>query len=319
MSCFKNILVGVDLGGGQVMDPSELDPVVRATVRQGVWLAWLNRARLQFFAALDTTPETLRHLDEEDRKQVAWTVEARANRMLQDLVHEAQPEGVEARALLAAGEPWLEITRQVLREGHDLVVVGTHELSELGRRFLGNTALKLMRRCPCPVWVARAGHSARPQRTLIAAALHPAGSTALRLGLALGAAAAQPIHVLHVLEYPVDRLRSAGLADSKTVEYHRRVRQDAEQALREQLRQAGHVEPGAAVEVHVVEGDGLPDLAIQHFIRDHAIDLLVTGTIGRHGLPGVLIGNTAERLLPEVPCSVLAVKPPGFRSPVTLT
>ena len=32
----------------------------------------------------------------------------------------------------------------------------------------------------------------------------------------------------------------------------------------------------------------------------------------------IAMGHTAERLLPEVHCSVLAVKPPDFRSPVTL-
>jgi universal stress protein E len=47
-------------------------------------------------------------------------------------------------------------------------------------------------------------------------------------------------------------------------------------------------------------------------------DLLVMGTISRAGLAGVLIGSTAERLLDRVDCSILAVKPEDFVSPVTL-
>jgi universal stress protein E len=35
-------------------------------------------------------------------------------------------------------------------------------------------------------------------------------------------------------------------------------------------------------------------------------------------MAGVMIGNTAERLLPEISCSLLAVKPKGFVSPVRL-
>ena len=41
------------------------------------------------------------------------------------------------------------------------------------------------------------------------------------------------------------------------------------------------------------------------------------GTIARTGLPGVLIGNTAEKVLDDVHCSVVAVKPPGFVSPLS--
>jgi hypothetical protein len=40
------------------------------------------------------------------------------------------------------------------------------------------------------------------------------------------------------------------------------------------------------------------------------------GTIGRSGVPGLLIGNTAERMLSAVDCSILALKPEGFVSPV---
>jgi len=42
------------------------------------------------------------------------------------------------------------------------------------------------------------------------------------------------------------------------------------------------------------------------------------GTVGRTGIPGLIMGNTAESILNNIGCSVLAVKPPGFVSPVTL-
>jgi nucleotide-binding universal stress UspA family protein len=40
------------------------------------------------------------------------------------------------------------------------------------------------------------------------------------------------------------------------------------------------------------------------------------GTVCRTGIPGLIIGNTAERVLDVVDCSVLTVKPEGFVSPV---
>jgi nucleotide-binding universal stress UspA family protein len=42
------------------------------------------------------------------------------------------------------------------------------------------------------------------------------------------------------------------------------------------------------------------------------------GTVCRTGVTGFLIGNTAEKVLNNVDCSVLTVKPEGFVTPVTL-
>ncbi|MDX2428746.1 MAG: universal stress protein [Xanthomonadales bacterium] len=47
-------------------------------------------------------------------------------------------------------------------------------------------------------------------------------------------------------------------------------------------------------------------------------DLIVMGTVARTGVPGFIIGNTAEAILGQIECSVLALKPPGFVTPVTV-
>jgi len=39
--------------------------------------------------------------------------------------------------------------------------------------------------------------------------------------------------------------------------------------------------------------------------------------VGRNGIEGLLLGNTADKLLNHCDCSVLAVKPDGFVSPIT--
>ena len=64
--------------------------------------------------------------------------------------------------------------------------------------------------------------------------------------------------------------------------------------------------------------DGPPDRAVMQVIEDHDIDLLIMGTIGRSNTPGILLGNTTERLLTQLPCSVLAIKPSGFQCPIKL-
>ena len=42
------------------------------------------------------------------------------------------------------------------------------------------------------------------------------------------------------------------------------------------------------------------------------------GTLSRGGVAGLLIGNTAERVVNRVDCSLLTIKPEDFISPVTL-
>jgi nucleotide-binding universal stress UspA family protein len=40
------------------------------------------------------------------------------------------------------------------------------------------------------------------------------------------------------------------------------------------------------------------------------------GTVGRSGVKGMLLGNTAEKVLDTCDCSMLTVKPDGFVSPI---
>jgi len=58
--------------------------------------------------------------------------------------------------------------------------------------------------------------------------------------------------------------------------------------------------------------------AIVSLAKNKNIDLLVMGTVCRTGVAGLIIGNTAEKVLNKVDCSVLTVKPEGFVTPVTL-
>ncbi len=48
---------------------------------------------------------------------------------------------------------------------------------------------------------------------------------------------------------------------------------------------------------------------IVQYAHEHAIDLIVIGTHGRTGLPHVLLGSVAERVVQHAGCSVLTVRP----------
>lgn len=52
---------------------------------------------------------------------------------------------------------------------------------------------------------------------------------------------------------------------------------------------------------------------IIRYAKEHEIDLIVIATHGRTGLPHLLIGSTAERVVRMAPCPVLTVRPEGHQ------
>jgi len=46
--------------------------------------------------------------------------------------------------------------------------------------------------------------------------------------------------------------------------------------------------------------------------------LVIMGTVCRTGIPGLIVGNTAEFVMNKLDCSILAIKPQKFVSNVTL-
>jgi len=72
----------------------------------------------------------------------------------------------------------------------------------------------------------------------------------------------------------------------------------------------------ANVHVHLPEGP--PEAVLPEIVESEHEDLLVMGTIARTGVAGLVIGNTAEKILSRINCSVLAIKPDDYVSPVTI-
>ena len=67
---------------------------------------------------------------------------------------------------------------------------------------------------------------------------------------------------------------------------------------------------------HIHHMKGRPEDVIPEFTLQRDTNLLVMGTVARTGIPGFLIGNTAENILEKTACSLLALKPEGYVSPV---
>ncbi|HVX12200.1 MAG TPA: universal stress protein [Pirellulales bacterium] len=317
MSQFRNVLVGIDLLQARDAGSTSFSPPVEEAIKHGLWLAERASASVTFFASVEVPEDDLYSLT--DEQGVAGQIRQLGRRALDDLVQRAKDRGLVADAKLVAGEGWVEIIREVLHGGHDLVVVGTRNVGAIQRFLFGSTAMRLLHNCPCPVWVTRPEPRPLPTNILAASDFSEVSDEALRLSLRIGELSGAKVNLVHAVDLPLDRLWSTGLLDTSTQMYHDRVKADARQRLTEQLHRVAGESGPSNVELHVVEGLSIADTAILDFVQHHHVDLLVMGTMARSGIPGVFIGNTAERLVTHLCCSLLAVKPAHFVSPLAGT
>jgi universal stress protein E len=307
MRRFGKILVGVELVNGNDDSAGELTAPSQAAFEQAVWLARANESELIVFSAIDVPPQLEGYFG--DRMgDLSRKIEKDVDAALVSLVERAAAECVSAVAQRAFGKPSVEIIRRVERDGIDLVVVGTRDLSRAGRFLFGSTGLKLLHRCPCAVWVTKDSEIHEATNVLVANDLSELSLDALQLAVNLGQLVDTKTRVLHAVEHDLDaRFWGLYLSEAEISAYRRTLFNNAERTLHEQLAQTDYRTLRYGVLIDVVEGPA--DQAILNAIMQHNIDLLVIGTVARGGLSRVFVGNTAERLLAQVGCSVLAVKP----------
>ena len=73
-----------------------------------------------------------------------------------------------------------------------------------------------------------------------------------------------------------------------------------------------------ANEINVALKKGDTDEVITEFAKSEAVDLIILGTVAKSGVTGIVTGSCAEEILNRIECSVLALKPSSFVSPVQL-
>jgi universal stress protein E len=239
---------------------------------------------------------------------------------------------IDIRIEALTGTPFLEIIREVLHNRHDLVIKAADKGGLITRVF-GSTDMHLLRKCPCPVWLHKHGHDKPYHRILAAVDFDEHSgtereSTVNRDIMDAAASLAQREHselyIGHAW-YPKGtellQTRPTGLTQEEINDYINETEACIGRRFNELMGRAetwvGHdVWREVKPQIRLVKGlarRAIPDLA-----EELQADLSVMGTVGHAGIAGILIGNTAETILNRIDCSVLAIKPKGFVTPVTL-
>jgi universal stress protein E len=239
---------------------------------------------------------------------------AQADAKLEALLTPHQSRAIKIRYETLLGVPPAELIRAVLKDGHDLVLSGSRGMSPIKRFVLGSTSERLVRLCPCPVWVVKATQGAPLKSVLVATDFSEASSKALQIGSLLATKAEAQLEVLHVCEEltAIDELPDRETTAALKRGRRSRLMRAAKERLEEFIKL--HIPEAAKPRMRLSHGAG-PQAITAEVRRSHA-DLLVMGSVGRTGIPGFFTGNTAEKVLRTCDNSILTVKPDGFVSPI---
>ncbi len=228
---------------------------------------------------------------------------------------------------VCSGKPFLEIIRDVINEGRDLVIKAAEAWAGAPHSLFTSTDQHLLRKCPAPVWL-HMPETPRPARAVLAAvdvdldaASQPETLGALNLHVVETAAktahlSGATLHLLHAWSAPGEGMMWmwSNAPDPKSeVEAYLQSVFDQSRASIDRLAKA-LAAPPRYLQIHSVRGEARD--VIPRKVSELGIDILVMGSIARTGIPGFIIGNTAEDVLNRVECSVVIVKPPGYVSPV---
>lgn len=241
---------------------------------------------------------------------------------------------LEPEITIKMGKPFIEIIRHVIANDVDLVIKAADQLDGLSRYLFTSTDQHLLRKCPCPVWLRPQG-SPVSVRTILAAVdvdealasepetLRGLNRRIMQLTAKMAIEGAVQVHVLHVWDAPGEGLVRAwsNAPDSSKAaqDYVSEIRSRHWYALERLIEQTrAEIGPDLAIRMEftpkLLRGAARPVIAEQARVLN--ADILVMGTIARTGVPGFIIGNTAEDVLNSVDCPVVTVKPPTYVSPI---
>ncbi len=305
MPIFENILVGVDLSKGDWLASDSEEASSHEACLQAAQIAEATGAKLHFLAALDLDERTKRLLKESGSEDD--NVLGMAKKALRHALDAAVKEGTRATSSVALGRGRTELADWAKANGHDLIVIGTRHHSALSTMFLGSTSLELLRTSPCPVWVAEPGMPPVPKKILVATNFSPVCQALVEKSAELAKLFSAELHVVHVVETHRRSFLQFSSVPSETVEAsHCKQTEEGRKGLDDLLTRPAMASLQTPPTLHLLEGK--PSEVVHKLITTLDIDLLLMGTVAWSGVPGLVMGSTAQNLLPHLTCSLLTMR-----------
>jgi len=305
-------------------------------LNHAVVLANNNQANLTVIKIIDNMPTSIQlhgHslFTETFRKKLVTEHTAKMQTLVSSLEHKTE---IKTKTLI--GTSFIEIIREVLRNNIDLVVK-TAENGSLVDRLFGSDDMHLLRKCPCPVWLIKSTSPYKHQRIIAAVDIDDFNQSEelntreqlnlqiLEMASSLALSEFAELHIANAWEEISEGLLksiSIGIQESDIVTFIEQERLQHQQNLNELITELmTNIGPNTMEyikpQTHLLKGIAHREIPL--LAKNIKADLVVMGTVARTGISGFFMGNTAETILNQLNCSVLAIKPRGFKTPITLS
>jgi nucleotide-binding universal stress UspA family protein len=205
----------------------------------------------------------------------------------------------------SAGNPADTILEKATAWPADLIVVGTHGRSAIGRAVLGSVSLKLIREASCPVRVARSHAHDGPLRVLIGTDGSPEADNTLSEVCRRSWPAGTEVQVLavHELLVPANAERIA-----IGQEIYRKTNEDEHFRLKDVTRRAAEKLTQAGLHASAALKEGEPKEVLVEEARSWNADTIFVGARGLGRIEGLLLSSVSSATVAHAPCTVEVVR-----------
>ena len=307
MNKINNILV--------IVDPAaETHPAIEKAAR----IARSCSARLELFACETKESRSMRHAAHLRKGEGEFVENVCV--VIDRIAEPLRDAGLDVCVDTAIGDPLVvQLLNRVRKTCADLVVKDTHHHSLAKRTFLTNTDWHLIRSCPVPLLLTK--DRAWGATPALAAAVDPLhvndkpqtlDNRILDWATALRDKMSGTLRLVHAyMPLVVAAEAVAGMPPMVSALSPQMLEEERQRSLQSIASLAA---PYGINLADIAAQLGVASEVLPRFAEDSGIDIMLMGAISRSGLKRVFIGSTAERVLEQLPCDALVIKPLDFAS-----
>ncbi|MBT5927270.1 MAG: universal stress protein [Verrucomicrobia bacterium] len=294
MKDVKKILLATDFSSGST-----------AALKQGARLIERDGTQLDLLHVVDThdlsdLAEALHQSPQETEKQF----KENATHLVDQWLNEAGYSD-KFSPTIVSGQPLDCILNRIKENKIDLLLVGlTGQEHESSREAVGVLASKLIRTSPVRVLAVHSHQNKDFKHVVACVDFSKTSQEAIRQAIHVAELEKSHLSIIHVYNPPWDRLRYKAPTSGSDVAFQKRF----ETALMHKLKDYAPIPDAIQHDYQLCPAANI-GYGIAEFARKSGSDLIVLGTKGKSNLRYMFTGSTAERVLRELPCSALVVKP----------
>ncbi len=291
MTLYRHLVVGTDFSSNA---EKALNEAVYLTIKYG--------ARLSIVHVIDERISQYSDMIPLPPSEMEEMLLQETRRILNEQLSSIDIDTISYEAHVIFGEPYRELIQYAKSEDADLLIIGQKNVPLFKQILLGSTAEKLLRHTPIPLMIVHQKKVVGRYKTLLVPVdFSETSKAALDYAISIAKEEGAEITVLHVWEespllslaglLPLGDEQSDGLLSS----FEKKQRENLDKFIAQ--FDYPKLKP-------MIKG-GAPAVEIVRCAEELSVDLIIIGSIGKTGIRGMLLGNTAERVARVLPCSIL--------------